>query len=107
MSDRIPENVAEKLRAIKDQHDDLASQLMDVAVLSNHKKVTSLSIKKAAIAPLVKQFESFEAALSHVKECEDLLGGDDAELATDGAPINPTENDTENDCEKYPDEDDG
>ena len=81
MSDRIPENVAEKLRAIKDQHDDLASQLMDVAVLSDHKKVTSLSIKKAAIAPLVKQFESYEAALSHVKECEDLLGGDDAELA--------------------------
>ena len=81
MSDRIPENVAEKLRAIKDQHDDLVSQLMDVAVLSDHKKVTSLSIKKAAIAPLVKQFESYEAALSHVKECEDLLGGDDAELA--------------------------
>lgn len=33
--------------------------------------------------------------------------GDDAELATDGAPINPTENDTENDCDEYPDEDDG
>ena len=81
MSDRIPENVAEKLRAIKDQHDDLASQLMDVAVLSDHKKVTSLSIKKAVIAPLVKQFESYEAALSQVKECEELLGGDDAELA--------------------------
>lgn len=81
MSDRIPENVAEKLRAIKDQHDDLASQLMDVAVLCDHKRVTSLSIKKAAIAPLVKQFESYEAALLHVKECEDLLGGDDPELA--------------------------
>lgn len=81
MPDRIPENVAEKLREIKDHHDDLASQLMDVEVLSDHKRVTSLSIKKAAIAPLVKQFESYEAALSHVKECEDLLGGDDAELA--------------------------
>jgi peptide chain release factor 1 len=81
MSDRIPENVAEKLREIKDHHDDLASQLMDVEVLSDYKRVTSLSIKKAAIAPLVKQFESYEAALSHVKECEDLLGGDDAELA--------------------------
>jgi peptide chain release factor 1 len=81
MPDRIPENVAEKLREIKDHHDDLASQLMDVEVLSDYKRVTSLSIKKAAIAPLVKQFESYEAALSHVKECEDLLGGDDAELA--------------------------
>ena len=29
--------------------------------------------------------------------------GEDAELATDGAPINPTEND----CDEYPDEDDG
>ena len=81
MPDRIPENVAEKLREIKDHHDDLASQLMDVEVLSDHKRVTSLSIKKAAIAPLVKQFESYETALSQVKECEDLLGGDDAELA--------------------------
>ena len=81
MSDRIPDNVAEKLREIAQQHTDLAAQLMDTEVLSDHRKVTALSIKKAAIAPLVEQFEAYEAALSQAQECAEILGGDDAELA--------------------------
>lgn len=81
MTDRIPENVAEKLREITDQHAHLAAQLMDVEVLSDHKKVTSLSIKKAAIAPLVEQFEAYETALSQEQECRDLLLGEDGDLA--------------------------
>ncbi len=81
MSERIHENVVEKLREISNQHADLAAKLLDVEVLSDHRKVTSLSIKKAAIAPLVKQFESYESTLSQEQECEELLAGDDAELA--------------------------
>ena len=82
MSERIPEIVAEKLREIADQHANLAAQLLDVEVLSDHRKVTSLSIKKAAIAPLVEQFEAYESAISQEQECAELLKGDDAELAT-------------------------
>ena len=81
MFDRISKNVAEKLREISDQHADLAAQLMDVQVLSNHKQVTALSIKKAAIAPLVEQFEAYETALSQEQECQDLLLGEDGDLA--------------------------
>ena len=81
MPNRIPENVAEKLREIVVQHAQLASQLMDPDVLVDHKKVTSLSIKKAAIASLVEQFELYESTLSQEHDCEDLIAGDDAEVA--------------------------
>jgi peptide chain release factor 1 len=81
MPERIPENVVELLREIVVQHDNLKEQLLDPEVLTNHRKVTSLSIKKAAIAPLVEQFDSYESALSQLGECEELVAGDDAEVA--------------------------
>jgi len=81
MSERIHENVAEKLREIVVQHNELAAQLLDPDILTDHRKVTSLSIKKAAIAPLVEQFEAYESAISQVQECTELLAGDDAEVA--------------------------
>jgi len=80
VTDRIPENVAEKLREIVIQHSELAEQLLNPEVLTDHRKVTSLSIKKAAIAPLVEQFESYESALNQEHECQELLSGNDAEL---------------------------
>ena len=81
MSERIPENVAEILRGIVVQYNDLATQLLDQEVLTDHRKVTSLSIKKSAIAPIVAQFEAYESAISQVQECTELLGGDDAEVS--------------------------
>ena len=54
---------------------------MDPDVLVDHKKVTALSIKKAAIASLVEQFELYESTLSQEHDCEDLIAGDDAEVA--------------------------
>ncbi len=82
VSDRIPENVAEKLREIAVQHNELAAQLLDPDILTDHRKVTSLSIKKAAIAPLVAQFELYESAIQQEHECRELLGGNDVELST-------------------------
>jgi peptide chain release factor 1 len=78
---RITENVAEKLREIVVQHNELAVQLLDPDILTDHLKVTSLSIKKAAIAPLVEQFKTYESALSQLQECEELVAGDDVEVA--------------------------
>jgi peptide chain release factor 1 len=81
VSERIPENVAEKLRDIVRQHDDLSAQLLNPDVLTDHRKVTSLSIKKAAITPLVEQFSKYETAIAQEQECEEVLKGDDHELA--------------------------
>ena len=82
VSDRIPENVAEKLREIVVQHNELAEQLLNPDVLTDHRKVTSLSIKKAAIAPIVDQFTTYESAATQLNECEELVAGNDAELAS-------------------------
>lgn len=82
MSDRIPENVAEKLREIVQQHDELSAQLLEPEVLTDHRRVTALSIKKAAIAPLVEHFNGYESALSQEEECEEMLKSDDKELAS-------------------------
>lgn len=82
MSNRIHENVAEKLREIVVQHNELAEQLLDPEVLANHRKVTALSIKRAAIAPLVEQFEAYEHAVKQRTECEELIAGDDVEIAS-------------------------
>ncbi|MDP7008747.1 MAG: PCRF domain-containing protein [Phycisphaerales bacterium] len=82
MSDRIPENVLEKLRAIKHQFEELAAQLMDIEILSDHRKVAALSIKKAAISSLVEQFTSYESLLSQERECQEVLRGDDEELSS-------------------------
>ena len=60
VSERIPDNVAEKLREIVVQHNELANQLLDPDVLTDHRKVTSLSIKKAVVAPIVEQFNKYE-----------------------------------------------
>ncbi|MBC8200429.1 MAG: PCRF domain-containing protein [Planctomycetes bacterium] len=81
MSERIPKNVAEKLREIVVQHNELAAQLLDPEVLTDHRKVTALSIKKAAIAPLVVQFEKFESITSQQLECKELLASEDVDLA--------------------------
>ena len=81
MSSRIPENVIEKLREIVVQHNELAAQLLDPEVLTDHRKVTSLSIKKAAVASLVVQFKQFESTLAQQVECEELLKSEDSELA--------------------------
>jgi len=82
VSERITENVAEKLREIVTQHTELAQQLLDPDVLTDHRKVTALSIKKSAIAPLVEQFEAYEQALVQEVECNELVGGNDDEMAS-------------------------
>ena len=58
MPKRIPDNVAQKLRAISKQHDEFAIQLLNPEVLSDHRQVKSISIKKAAIESLVELFKS-------------------------------------------------
>ena len=81
MSERIPENVAQKLREIADQHAELSAQLMDGEILSDHRKVKTLSIKKAAIASIVEQFESYVSALALEQELAEIIVGGDKDLA--------------------------
>ena len=71
MSNRIPENVAQKLGEIGTQYEDLSNQLLDPEVLADHKQVTALSIKKSAIESLVQSFERYQALLAQESELEE------------------------------------
>ncbi|MBI68848.1 MAG: peptide chain release factor 1 [Phycisphaerae bacterium] len=82
MSNRIPENVSQKLGEIGTQYEDLSNQLLDPEVLADHKQVTALSIKKSAIESLVKSFERYQALLAQESELEEMQQSDDAEIAT-------------------------
>lgn len=52
----IPPNIIAKLNQIQGLHDTLAMQLEDPGILSDHRKVRELSIKKAAIDPVVEGY---------------------------------------------------
>jgi peptide chain release factor 1 len=81
MTERIPENVLHKLQDIAAQHADLSTKLMDGDVLADHRQVRTLSIKRAAIAPIVELYEAYFNTDSQIAELEELIaGGDDADL---------------------------
>jgi len=82
MSNRIPENVAQKLVDIGTQYEDLSNQLLDPEVLADHKQVTALSIKKSAIESLVQSFESYQSLLAQETELEEMQRSDDPEIAS-------------------------
>ena len=82
MSNRIPENVAQKLGEIGIQYEGLSDQLLDPDILADHKQVTALSIKKSAIESLVHAFERYQSLLTQESELEEMQRSDDAEIAT-------------------------
>ncbi|MCA9279773.1 MAG: PCRF domain-containing protein [Phycisphaeraceae bacterium] len=71
----------EKLEELATQYDALGTELEDPDVLSDHRKVRELSIKRSAIESAalgVKRLHEIEAELVDLRESAD---GDDAELA--------------------------
>ena len=81
MAERIPENVLQKLQDIAAQYSDLSARLLDSDVLADHRQVRTLSIKRAAIAPIVELYEAYSEAESQIAELEELVAsGDDADL---------------------------
>jgi peptide chain release factor 1 len=74
------ENLQIKLEELRKQYAALSEQLVDPDVLADHKQVASISIKRAAIAPVVEGFETYLSAINDFDELTDALNGDDAEL---------------------------
>jgi len=75
---RLPERAAQRLRELCAEDRALAAQLEDPGVLSDHKKVRDVSIKRAAIAPVVEGFRALERLDQEAVELRELAA--DAEL---------------------------
>ena len=70
-----------KLADITKQRDAIASQLLDPSVLADHRRLTELSIKKAALDPIADGFARYRALLAEADELRAATTSDDAELA--------------------------
>ncbi|MDG2424754.1 MAG: PCRF domain-containing protein [Phycisphaerales bacterium] len=65
------DNLLKKLQEIDEQYESLQAELLDPDVLADHRKVRTLSVRRAAMAPIV---EGFRAWNDTVKEMADLEG---------------------------------
>jgi peptide chain release factor 1 len=81
MAIEISSNLIRKLDELDQQFTALDAQLLDPAVLSDHRQVRALSIKKAAIEPLVREYREYIAARRQAAELREVIDSDaDAEL---------------------------
>ncbi|MEM9373728.1 MAG: PCRF domain-containing protein [Planctomycetota bacterium] len=80
-SDILPASVRAKLDEIDAHHADLSRLLEDPSVAGDHRRVSSLAIKRAAIDPVVTEYRGLAGLLTEAEELRDAIAGDDAELA--------------------------
>ncbi|MEZ6244094.1 MAG: PCRF domain-containing protein [Phycisphaerales bacterium] len=81
LSHAIPPSVLAKLDELDAQFAQIERSLEDPAVASDHTKLRDLSIKRAALAPVVEGYRRFGALSAEAQELRAALTGDDAELA--------------------------
>lgn len=79
--DPLPEAVRSKLDELAEQYRDTGRQLEDPGVVTDHEKVRDLSIRRAAIAPVVEGYQQYLVLLSEADDLRAAIAGDDAELA--------------------------
>ncbi|MHC5004781.1 MAG: peptide chain release factor 1 [Planctomycetota bacterium] len=77
----VPANLRQKLDELDAQHADLARQLLDPEVLADHRRVRQVSIKKAALDPLIGEYRRFQEVVREADEHRALIDeGGDADL---------------------------
>ncbi len=75
------ERLLSKLRDLCAQDDALAAQLADPTIAGDHRQAVAISIKRAALAPVVEGFRTYESLQHEAADLRAVLAGEDAELA--------------------------
>ena len=78
----IDPNLKSKLDELNTQFVEFSRQLEDPKVLADHKQVSAISIKRAAIAPVVEGYIEYLRLIDEARELQDAIDGSDAELAS-------------------------
>ncbi|MHC4990645.1 MAG: peptide chain release factor 1 [Planctomycetota bacterium] len=77
----LPDNLRAKLDELDAQHADLSQQLLDPDVLTDHRQVRTISIKKSALDPLIEEYRALRRVTEQIEELESVLAEEtDAEL---------------------------
>ena len=71
-------NLTAKLDVMAQQFDELEKQLVDPDVISDHRKVQELSVKRAGLADLVERYRRYQALQRQIAEHQQIIedGGD-------------------------------
>ncbi|MEM8757701.1 MAG: PCRF domain-containing protein [Planctomycetota bacterium] len=77
----LPSGVVDKLRELDGQVADIERKLADPEIMADHNAVRELSIKRAALEPVVGGWREIVSARAEAEELEAAIAGDDAELA--------------------------
>ncbi len=77
----LPEAIAQKLARMDAQFAELEARLGDPEVMADHNAVRDLSIKRAAIEPIVDSYRELTRLRAEAEDLEAAIAGDDAELA--------------------------
>lgn len=78
----IPARVFERLRHLEREDRELEEQLNDPAFAADHKKVREVSIKRAALAPVVGEYREHAAVVKEIDDLESAISqGNDPEFA--------------------------
>lgn len=67
------ENLLRKLEEIDEQYSQVQESLLDPDVLSDHKMVRSLSVRRAAMAPIVEGFRAWRNATDEIQDLRTIL----------------------------------
>src|SRR6185503_9854267 len=73
MAATVDANLIRKLDEIDAEHRELDAKLVDPAVLADHRQVRSLSIKKAAIDSLVRDYRGWRQAQREMDELQAVI----------------------------------
>lgn len=77
----LTDSVRKKLDDLSSQYADLVRQLEDPAVLADHRRVRDLSIRRAALAPVVEGYQGYRRLLAEAEDLRQTIAADeDAEL---------------------------
>ena len=66
-------NLLRKLQEIDEQYELLQAELLDPEVLSDHRKIRTLSVRRAAMAPIVEGFRAWNETVKEIADLEELL----------------------------------
>jgi peptide chain release factor 1 len=77
----VPDRLIARLEEMSAQHEAVCAELLEPDVLADHRRVRSLSIKRAALDPIVSAFQEYRKTLEEIDSLQSVIDDDeDAEL---------------------------
>ena len=73
MVSTVPANLVRKLQELSDQYDQFGRQLLEPDALADHRRIRDLSVKRAALEPVVSAYREYRLTLQQTEELEAIV----------------------------------